>query len=77
MVSTGLVKRSEDPEDRRFTMIELTQRGRNTAGEIDDINNKYYESAFKGMDGKEIDLMFQHLQSLVDTLEQVEKGRKT
>lgn len=55
LVNIGLVKRSTNPNDRRFTLLSLTKNGQQTADQINRSNDDYYGQVFKNIDTKKHD----------------------
>ena len=47
LVIKGLVKREKYPNDRRFTKLLLTDKGKTICNKINDENNKKYNNAFQ------------------------------
>jgi DNA-binding MarR family transcriptional regulator len=51
LFKSGLIERSENQKDRRYTNIRLTEQGRKISGSINDIWNKVYIDIFKFIPG--------------------------
>ncbi len=47
LVKGGLVERIPNPEDRRFTLLNLTEQGKATCNEINNANDAYYRDVFQ------------------------------
>lgn len=64
----GLLRRADDPGDRRKFLVVLTPRGRKIAADIMSLRARILETLQKGFSGKERDLFKQFLQRAYDNL---------
>jgi DNA-binding MarR family transcriptional regulator len=68
LVNIGLVGRRENPEDRRYTLLSLTEQGRKTCAEINLINDKYYGSAIDSIEEEKREQVIECFGVLVDAI---------
>lgn len=69
----GLLKRIEDPSDRRATLVDTSQRGREIVSRVEEDRRKVLALVLDGWDGEErrlfVDLMERFATDLIDVLE--------
>lgn len=69
LVEKGLISRTEDPQDRRCTMLNLTDEGRDVLGKIFSENKAWMIEKFKGANTQELEaliLAFQFMKTTMD-----------
>jgi DNA-binding MarR family transcriptional regulator len=54
LVQRGMLKRAEDPDDRRHVRLDLTQTGQQAAGEISRATHVMVESVLSGLSDAEL-----------------------
>jgi len=62
----GMVKRSENKGDRRFTILELTQKGKAKCDSLNEYNDELYRDIFKDFKRKDKDLFLNLFEELVE-----------
>lgn len=60
----GYVTREIDPDDKRATLIKLTEKGKARAAELSDERNERFAKAFTALTAKEKDQMLKLLEKL-------------
>ena len=63
----GYVVRTVDPDDKRATLIELTEVGRARAYELEDERNEKFANVFEPLTAKEKEQLLKLLEKLVPT----------
>jgi len=76
LVGCGLAERREHPDDRRYTLLTLTEQGRKKCAEINLVNDKYYENIFRLIPEDKHEEVIRSFGSLVDSLMQDNAERK-
>ncbi len=74
MVAKGIVKRQINPNNRRQTIISLTDYARTMQKEYEDISNQMGELFYAGFSDKDIKAFEAYLERILSTLQQNEKG---
>lgn len=69
MEQSGLVRREAAPEDRRRTMLKLTDNARALREDYERISDAMSELYFKGFDDREIDQFESYLLRVLENLE--------
>lgn len=65
LVESGYVDRTESPEDRRYFVLSLTDKGKEAYQTIEAVSQKYYETLFDKMDPEDKDRLQQGLNALL------------
>jgi len=73
LVSQGLLKRTEDPEDRRLVLLELTDKGRTTVMDIHDTNRGHIKSLFEKMSMEDLEALYRGISALLAITEEENK----
>lgn len=68
LVNGGLVGRKISKQDRRFTFLFLTEKGKLKCDEINETNDKTYEQIFKTISTEDPDDIVLHFKILVEAL---------
>ena len=76
MEAANLVRRVDDPNDRRKQLIELTEEARNLQREYDAISAEMDSLYFKGFSEKEADKLQSLLERVLSNLEEAENSEK-
>ena len=76
LVGSGLVERCEHPDDRRYTLLSLTEQGRSKCDEINQMNDKYYEDIFRLIPEESHEEVIRSFGSLVNSLMKDDADRK-
>jgi len=70
LVHKGIVRRSPDPSDRRFTLVHLTKTGASTCEQINSTNDAYFERVFKTIPNEEHAKIIQSFELLVEAIDE-------
>ncbi|UCD33005.1 MAG: MarR family transcriptional regulator [Desulfobacterales bacterium] len=65
LVNIGLVERSPNPSDRRFTILSLTEHGQHVADQINRSNDDYFGQVFKHVEIDRYDEVIDNFERLV------------
>lgn len=76
LVGQGLVKRSENPEDRRLVLLELTDKGRKTISDIQDTGMSHMKNILERMSKDDIAALHRGLSSFLTIVEEDYKKLK-
>ena len=76
MEKASLVRRVDDPNDRRKQLIELTEEARNLQKEYDEISAEMDSLYFKGFSEDDADALQGLLERVLANLEEAESGEK-
>ena len=76
LVTTGLIERKINPEDRRYMIISLTTGGRKAVDTINNVCNEYYKELFKLIPAKKHSQVTESLSILADALKELNKSNK-
>lgn len=68
LVSKGLVSRTPNPDDRRSTLLTLTNQGKRICAAINDKNDAHYQSVFRRIPSKEHDKVMEYFGLLVKAM---------
>ena len=68
LVLDGLLLRQEDPNDRRYVVLKLTERGSQTYANLENRMTAYFEEVIAGVDPAERAAMLRGLQTLAAAL---------
>lgn len=71
LVKRGLAQRTENPENRREKLVDLTDAGRDIVGRMDSEFVKAYVTAFQGLHLDTVQAATHHLQRVLDELEPI------
>lgn len=66
LVNSGLAVRFEDPQDRRYIKIKLTEKGMGDFQNIEKTMNLYYESVFRNIPQEKHDQVIESLHLLTE-----------
>ncbi|UBV41471.1 MarR family transcriptional regulator [Deinococcus taeanensis] len=69
LVKRGLAQRTENPDNRREKLVELTPAGRNIVGRMDSEFVSAYVTAFQGVNLSTVQAASHHLQAVLDELD--------
>lgn len=69
MVDNGMVLRNIDPEDRRFVVIKLTEKGSSLFQEIEMGRDEYFSKVYNFVPEEQRKQVIQSLQILIESLE--------
>ena len=72
LVRLDLVRRDEDPEDRRLARNCLTEKGRQVAGDLERTSRAYMTEVFRRIGPEQLERLVDVLQLLSDAAEAVE-----
>jgi len=73
LVGQGLLKRGDDPEDRRLVLLKLTDKGRKTIMDIHDIGMNHMKNILERMSMDDIAALFRGLSSFLAIVEEDHK----
>ena len=76
LVNIGMVERSPNPSDRRYTLLSLTKKGQQTADRINRSNDDFYGQVFKNIDIKKHDEVIENFQLLALSMQQYQDSLK-
>lgn len=65
LVNIGLLKRAPDPNDRRFNLLSLTEKGQEVADHINQANDEFFRQVFDGIEGERHDEVVDNFETLV------------
>ena len=68
LVLDGQLLRQEDPNDRRYVVLKLTERGSQTYTNLENRMTAYFEEVMAGVDPAEREMMLKGLQTLAAAL---------
>jgi DNA-binding MarR family transcriptional regulator len=68
LVKRGLVERKVDPDDRRYSNLNLTKSGQETCNEINQMNDAYFSAVFGEIPESEHETIFQALTHLTEAM---------
>ena len=68
LVLDGQLLRQEDPNDRRYVVLQLTNRGTQTYANLEKRMTAYFEEVMAGVDPSEREAMIKGLQTLATAL---------
>ena len=71
--SEGYVARTVDPDDKRATLISLTEVGRARAYELEDERNERFANVFGALTEKEKEQLLKLLEKIMPTPEEVKE----
>lgn len=71
LVKNGLLYRTIPPDNRRITIISLTQKGKSICKTINRDNNKYYQEVLKAIPADKLDNFLDNFESLAKEMLQM------
>jgi DNA-binding MarR family transcriptional regulator len=71
LVILGLVRRDINEKDRRYVDITLTDQGRNVVGQIEEINNGYFEKVLAEIPAERQAVLLESLTHLTEAVKRV------
>jgi len=77
LVNIGLVERLPHPSDRRFTLITLTEKGKETCEAFNRSNDDYYDRIFERIPQGKREAVIEHFELLVEASSEHENHRNT
>ncbi|NIM58422.1 MAG: MarR family transcriptional regulator [Candidatus Aminicenantes bacterium] len=76
LVNGGLLKRVPHPSDRRYVLIELSDRGKMTCDSINRLNDEYFGKILGSIPEDKIDPILKYFDLLVNIFEDFEDKRQ-
>ncbi len=73
LMKINLIKKTPDPNDRRISILSLTEEGKQVALDIDQQMNQYLEDVFASMSPEEKEMVLHSLQLLNKSMQQTSR----
>jgi len=72
LVGSSLVKRKEDPDNRRAVILRLTRSGKSQLGKIHGVSDRFYQQILQNVPEDRMDKLTKCLELLADALSKVD-----
>ena len=72
----GCIERTTDPQDRRNTLVRMTEKGRQTELEGARLMKRYLDGVFSRLGAEEVDETIAHLRKMLDAMHAASSGLK-
>lgn len=73
LIKINLVTKKPDPKDRRFSILSLTEEGKEVADNIDQQMSQYMDDVFSNMSQEEKEMVLRSIQLLNKSMEKTNK----